>query len=217
MSVSGGGGVGGVGSGMMGGGGEKSDNGDSNDGNIVGSRGSGDGGLCGDGSGGGGGNIMRHATRNPNQSEFHYVVGNTSTSNNDDGMTIGGNVSYRKAATDSGLRHSRPHGIRKLQKCLSTTISNYEGEGSSSGSFSASHVFHPQSSLDIRNLTTTTPQASLTSQSILTSVRQYSSFGSTTSQNYLQTKKPLDLQGKKGIAKKKIFFCVLSLLSLYES
>ncbi|XP_043275947.1 syntaxin-binding protein 5 isoform X8 [Venturia canescens] len=135
MSVSGGGGI--VGGGV---GGEKSDDGDSNDGNIVGSRGSGDGGLCGDGSGGGGGNVMlRHVSRNAsnNQSDNHYV-GNTSGSNYDDGMTVGGSVSYRKAATDSGLRHSRPHGIRKLQKCLSTTISNYEGEDKLESSFQRS-------------------------------------------------------------------------------
>lgn len=158
-------------------GGERCDDVDSNEGSSLG-RGSGDGGLCGDGSGGSG-NLTRHGARASNPGE---PGGNPSGAVCDDGMT-GGSVPYRKAAADAGTRHSRPHGIRKLQKCLSTTISNYDAEGSSSGSFSASHAFHAQCSLDIRNLTTTTPQASLTSQSILTSVRQYSSFGSTTANN----------------------------------
>ena len=172
-----------------GGGGERCDDGDSNEGSSIG-RGSGDGGLCGDGSGGGGGggHMIRHAIRGNSVAAVEGGSGNTSATGYDDGI-IGGSVSYRKAATDSGSRQSRAHGIRKLQKCLSTTISNYDGEGSTSGSFSASHAFHAQCSLDIRNLTATTPQASMTSQSILTSVRQYSSFGSTSSNNLSKKKK----------------------------
>lgn len=65
-------------------------------------------------------------------------------------------------------RHSRGHGIRKLQKCLSTSVTNYEV------TLAIDHHHHPgQASLiDNRNLSTP-----MTSQSILSSARQYSSFG----------------------------------------
>lgn len=69
--------------------------------------------------------------------------------------------------------HSRTtHGIRKLQKCLSTSVTNYETDltaGLSSTSVQHSHG-------ENRNLTSAS-QTSTASQSILNNVRQYSSFG----------------------------------------
>ncbi|XP_053598536.1 syntaxin-binding protein 5 isoform X5 [Microplitis demolitor] len=68
--------------------------------------------------------------------------------------------------------HSRTtHGIRKLQKCLSTSVTNYETDltaGLSSTSVQHSHG-------ENRNLTSAS-QTSTASQSILNNVRQYSSF-----------------------------------------
>ncbi|KAJ8672943.1 hypothetical protein QAD02_004204, partial [Eretmocerus hayati] len=84
--------------------------------------------------------------------------------------------------SEGGTRHSgggRSQGIRKLQKCLSTSVSHYDGGsdagGSSSGSFGSNFPFHSQRSVDIRGYTATatTSQSSLTSPNILT--RQYSS------------------------------------------
>ncbi|XP_057339580.1 syntaxin-binding protein 5 isoform X10 [Microplitis mediator] len=63
------------------------------------------------------------------------------------------------------------HGIRKLQKCLSTSVTNYETDltaGLSSTSVQHSHG-------ESRNLTSAS-QTSTASQSILNNVRQYSSF-----------------------------------------
>ncbi|XP_014221074.1 syntaxin-binding protein 5 isoform X6 [Trichogramma pretiosum] len=72
----------------------------------------------------------------------------------------------------------RAQGIRKLQKCLSTSVSHYEGGGSESGSSPGGFPFHAQRSVDVRGYTATAySQASLTtSPYILTNTRQYSSF-----------------------------------------
>ena len=87
-------------------------------------------------------------------------------------------------SSGSGGGSGRSQGIRKLQKCLSTSVSHYEGggaEGGSSSGFAASFPFHAQRSVDVRGYAaTTSSQASLTTSSpfILTNTRQYSSFGS---------------------------------------
>ncbi|XP_034940250.1 syntaxin-binding protein 5 isoform X5 [Chelonus insularis] len=90
-----------------------------------------------------------------------------SSSNDESGLS---NIFRKTPTTES--RHSRPHGIRKLQKCLSTSVTNYETELSGGlSSSSAQQLFHGEN----RNLTPAN-QASQASQSILSNVRQYSSF-----------------------------------------
>lgn len=152
--------------------GERGDVGD----NVVGSCDiGGDGGNSGESGGSGGGNYgARHVVV---RSGSAGDSGGDSGPSNDDGSIT--SILFRKAVAEP-TRHARNQGIRKLQKCLSTSVSHYDAEGSGSGSFTASFPFHAQRSVDIRNYTTTSSQASLTSPNILTNTRQYSSFGSTT-------------------------------------
>ncbi|KAK0159966.1 hypothetical protein PV328_007420 [Microctonus aethiopoides] len=75
-------------------------------------------------------------------------------------------TSSHSSNSSSSTRPTRAHGIRKLQKCLSTSVTNYESAA----------IDHQH---QVSQLLTPTNQSTLnTSQSILTSVRQYSSFGS---------------------------------------
>lgn len=159
------------------GGSEKVDAGDS----IGGSSdaiGAGDSGTPGESGGSGGGNHGgRQVMRSGSAGESGTEAGN------DDGSIS--SLLFRKAVMEP-TRHARNQGIRKLQKCLSTSVSHYD-EGSGSGSFAASFPLHTQRSVDIRNYTTTSSQASLTSPNILTTTRQYSSFGSTNHPTYLES------------------------------
>ncbi|CAG5077456.1 Similar to Stxbp5: Syntaxin-binding protein 5 (Rattus norvegicus) [Cotesia congregata] len=68
--------------------------------------------------------------------------------------------------------HSRTHGIRKLQKCLSTSVTNYETDITAGLSSTSAQHFHGEN----RNLISAN-QTSMASQPILSNVRQYSSFG----------------------------------------
>ncbi|XP_011500953.1 PREDICTED: syntaxin-binding protein 5 [Ceratosolen solmsi marchali] len=93
-----------------------------------------------------------------------------------DAGLIAGTCGGRHGSGSSG--GGRTQGIRKLQKCLSTSVTYYETgiEGSSSG-FATTFPFHAQRSIDIRGYSATTyPQASLSSSYILTNTRPYSSF-----------------------------------------
>ncbi|KAK0159672.1 hypothetical protein PV327_010765 [Microctonus hyperodae] len=80
--------------------------------------------------------------------------------------TFTSSTSSHSSNSSSSTRPTRAHGIRKLQKCLSTSVTNYESAA----------IDHQH---QVSQLLTATNQSTLnTSQSILTSVRQYSSFGS---------------------------------------
>ncbi|XP_063973489.1 syntaxin-binding protein 5 isoform X4 [Diachasmimorpha longicaudata] len=143
------------------GGGERCDDGDSNEGgsNAVVNAGHGAGHCRDDGSGSG---VVINIT------QVRIASGNrTLTQSEDDGCLS----TLRKTAIDNA--RCKQHDIRKLRKCLSTSVSNYETDGTPAG-----YTGYNQQSggYDYRNNTATTTQASLTSQSILTSVRQYSSF-----------------------------------------
>lgn len=142
------------------GGGERCDDGDSNEGGSTSAINIGNGGgHCRD-DGSGSGVVI-------NITSVRIAPGNrTLPYSDDDGCTS--TSTLRKTAIDNA--RYKQHDIRKLRKCLSTSVSNYETDGTG---------YNQQSSgYDYRNNTATTTQASLTSQSILTSVRQYSSFGS---------------------------------------
>lgn len=103
-----------------------------------------------------------------------------------------------KSSSSSTLFRGSKQGIRKLQKCLSTSVSHYDGEHHQSAS-SSNFPFHSQRSVDVRGYVATASSSStaaaataasslqaassssLTSPFILTNTRQYSSFGSTNS------------------------------------
>ncbi|XP_015585074.1 syntaxin-binding protein 5 isoform X7 [Cephus cinctus] len=166
----------GVGSGIIGGGG-------GNTGGLLGSIGtSGTSGYRGTANGGTTTSTNNSATINSSNTGGGGDSAGNNNNNNNDGSV--GNTRFRKATSATRLdvlepvRHSRSQGIRKLQKCLSTTISHYDADGSTSGSFSSSFPFHAQRSVEIRNYqpSATTSQASMTSQYILANARQYSSF-----------------------------------------
>lgn len=152
-------------------GGEKGDNGDNSDGcSTVGGGGGGgsngannnDGGA---GSSAGGVSITRSGTR---------IAAAGAISGTDEEI----NTTPRKGVT-LDQRHSRAQGIRKLQKCLSTTTSHFEVDSASGGGPAAAFpLFYAQRSTEMRNYSSAAPQASLNYQNILTNTRQYSSFGS---------------------------------------
>lgn len=157
-------------------GGERGDNGDNSDGCSTG--GSGSNGACNNSDGGGGGssaggvNVTRSGNRNA-------AVAATAV-----GATISGadeeiNTVPRKGVT-LDQRHLRTQGIRKLQKCLSTTTSHFEVDSATgaAAAFPTVSLFYAQRSTEMRSYPSAVPQASLNYQNILTNTRQYSSFGS---------------------------------------
>ncbi|XP_023287629.1 syntaxin-binding protein 5 isoform X10 [Orussus abietinus] len=93
---------------------------------------------------------------------------------------IGSTLFCKGANLEVASRQPRSQGIRRLQKCLSTTISHYDGDASTSGSSASpggtSFPLQAQRSVEIRNYSATASQASLTSHYILANTRQYSSF-----------------------------------------
>ncbi|KAG7202211.1 hypothetical protein KM043_015883 [Ampulex compressa] len=161
--------VGGSGGGAGGGGGgDRGDSGE-NSGLTTGANNS-DGGNSGENSGGcsaSGVGIPRLGIRS---------AASTASTNDEDINAL--SLASRKG-TSTDARHSRAQGIRKLQKCLSTTTSHYEVDSSlTSGSFPTTSLLGAQRSTEMRSYPSTAPQASLNYQNILTSTRQYSSFGS---------------------------------------
>lgn len=155
------------------GGGERCDDGDSNEGGSV-NYGYLIGDMSGhcrdDGSGGSSGVVLNNSPT----LRISQMNRQLSTSVIDDDGIINNQI-FRK--TGDNNRTKQHGGIRKLQKCLSTAVTNYETDIATTGCHST-YGQHLLAGHDLRNNTTTTTQASLTSQSILTSVRQYSSFGS---------------------------------------
>lgn len=107
------------------------------------------------------------------------VVRSTVTSTDDN--SNGSNATSRKSQTIEP-RQNRAQGIRKLQKCLSTTTSHYELDSSSLNNFPTTSLFSSHRTGETRSYSSTTPQPSLNYQNILSNTRQYNSFGSITKQ-----------------------------------
>ncbi|XP_034187166.1 syntaxin-binding protein tomosyn isoform X4 [Osmia lignaria lignaria] len=101
------------------------------------------------------------------------VVRSTVTSTDDN--SNGPNATSRKSQTIEP-RQNRAQGIRKLQKCLSTTTSHYELDSSSLNNFPTTSLFSSHRTGEIRSYSSTTPQPSLNYQNILSNTRQYNSF-----------------------------------------
>lgn len=153
-------------------GGERGDNGDNSDGCSTGGGGSNgvynsDGG--GGSSAGSGACVTRSGTRNA-------ATGAGTISGTDEEINM--QVSRKGVTLDQ--RHPRAQGIRKLQKCLSTTTSHFEVDSASgaAAAFPTVSLFYAQRSTEMRSCSPAVPQASLNYQNILTNTRQYSSFGS---------------------------------------
>ncbi|XP_033323264.1 syntaxin-binding protein tomosyn isoform X4 [Megalopta genalis] len=87
----------------------------------------------------------------------------------------GSNANPRKSLTVEP-RQSRAQGIRKLQKCLSTTTNHYEVDPSSLNNFPTASLFSGHRSTEMRSYSSIAPQASLSYQNILSNTRQYNSF-----------------------------------------
>ncbi|XP_066589004.1 syntaxin-binding protein 5 isoform X4 [Prorops nasuta] len=129
----------------------------------------GGGGGVGGGSGGGGGGAMV-GDGDRGGGEF----GNDNNNSSSGGNNGGGRLSI---AGSLEVRAPRVQGIRKLQKCLSTTTSHFDPDTATSGALSASSLFYAQRSTEMRNYQAQfAAQPSLTSQNVLTNTRQYSSF-----------------------------------------
>lgn len=112
----------------------------------------------------------------------------------------------KSSSSSSNLFRGSKQGIRKLQKCLSTSVSHYDGGEHHQPTTSSNFPFHSQRSVDIRGYVATSSSSStsnaaaataasslqaassssLTSPFILTNTRQYSSFGSTNIQLTIQ-------------------------------
>jgi len=154
-------------------GGERGDNGDNNDGCSTGSGSSGGGTASGHNSDGGGGSGAGISVTRSNIRSAAAISGADEDINT---------VSRKGVALDQ--RHPRHNqGIRKLQKCLSTTTSHFEVESASgaTAAFPSISLFcgaQRSASTEMRSYSSAVPQASLNNQNILTSTRQYSSFGS---------------------------------------
>lgn len=150
-------------------GGERGDNGDNNDGCSTGGGGGSNGAYNSDG--GGGSNAGACVTRSG------------TTRNAAAGAISGTDEEINMQASRKGVtldpRHPRAQGIRKLQKCLSTTTSHFEVDSASgaAAAFPTVSLFYAQRSTEMRS-SSAAPQASLNYQNILTNTRQYSSFGS---------------------------------------
>ncbi|KYN17887.1 Syntaxin-binding protein 5 [Trachymyrmex cornetzi] len=150
-------------------GGERGDNGDNSDGCSTGGSGS-NGAYNSDGGGGSsaGVNITRSGTRSAAAGAI---------SGTDEEI----NTMSRKGVT-LDQRHPRTQGIRKLQKCLSTTTSHFEVDSATgaAAAFPTVSLFYAQRSTEMRSYPSAVAQTSLNYQNILTNTRQYSSFGSIT-------------------------------------
>lgn len=152
-------------------GGERGDNGDNSDGCSTG--GSGSNGAYNISDGGGGSSAGVNITRSGIRSAATVTISGT-----DEEINTGS----RKGVT-LDQRHPRTQGIRKLQKCLSTTTTERHFEVDSAGAaaaFPTVSLFYAQRSTEMRSYPSAVPQASLNYQNILTNTRQYSSFGSIT-------------------------------------
>ncbi|XP_018365638.1 PREDICTED: syntaxin-binding protein 5 isoform X4 [Trachymyrmex cornetzi] len=146
-------------------GGERGDNGDNSDGCSTGGSGS-NGAYNSDGGGGSsaGVNITRSGTRSAAAGAI---------SGTDEEI----NTMSRKGVT-LDQRHPRTQGIRKLQKCLSTTTSHFEVDSATgaAAAFPTVSLFYAQRSTEMRSYPSAVAQTSLNYQNILTNTRQYSSF-----------------------------------------
>lgn len=89
----------------------------------------------------------------------------------------GSNANPRKTLTVEP-RQSRAQGMRKLQKCLSTTTNHYEVDPSSLNNFPTTSIFSSHRSTDMRSYSSIGPQTFSNYQTILSNTRQYNSFGS---------------------------------------
>ncbi|RLU14909.1 hypothetical protein DMN91_012796 [Ooceraea biroi] len=151
-------------------GGERGDNGDNSDGCSAG--GGSNNAYNSDGSGGSGAGV------NVTRSGIRSAAAGAISGNDEDINTVS-----RKGVT-LDQRHPRHNqGIRKLQKCLSTTTSHFEVESASgaAAAFPSISLFYGaqrSASTEMRSYSSAVPQASLNNQNILTNTRQYSSFGS---------------------------------------
>ncbi|XP_011159585.1 syntaxin-binding protein 5 isoform X6 [Solenopsis invicta] len=148
-------------------GGERGDNGDNSDGCSTG--GSGSNGAYNISDGGGGSSAGVNITRSGIRSAATVTISGT-----DEEINTGS----RKGVT-LDQRHPRTQGIRKLQKCLSTTTTERHFEVDSAGAaaaFPTVSLFYAQRSTEMRSYPSAVPQASLNYQNILTNTRQYSSF-----------------------------------------
>lgn len=99
------------------------------------------------------------------------------TVNSADVDISGSNANPRKSLTVEP-RQSRAQGIRKLQKCLSTTTNHYEVDSLSLNNFPTTSLFSSQRNTEMRSYSSIVPQASSNYQNILFNTRQYNSFGS---------------------------------------
>lgn len=146
-------------------GGERGDNGDNSDGCSSGGSGS-NGAYNSDGGGGSSAGVT--ITRSGIRSAAAGAISGT-----DEEI----NTVPRKGVT-LDQRHPRTQGIRKLQKCLSTTTSHFEVDSATGAAAAFPSLFYSQRSTEMRSYPSVVPQASLNYQNILT--RQYSSIGSIT-------------------------------------
>ncbi|XP_029174320.1 syntaxin-binding protein 5 isoform X4 [Nylanderia fulva] len=146
-------------------GGERGDNGDNSDGCSTG--GGSNGAYNSDGGGGSnaGACVIRSGTRNAAAGAISGTEEEINTQVSRKGVTL-------------DQRHPRAQGIRKLQKCLSTTTSHFEVDSASgaAAAFPTVSQFYAQRSTEMRSCSSAVPQASLNYQNILTNTRQYSSF-----------------------------------------
>lgn len=169
-------------------GGERGDNGDNSDGCSTGVGGGGGGGGGSGGGGGGGGGGSNGAYNNDGggggSSGAGACIIRSGTRNAAAGAISGTDEEINMQVSRKGVtldqRHPRAQGIRKLQKCLSTTTSHFEVDSASSAAaaFPTVSLFYAQRSTEMRSCSSAAPQASLNYQNILTNTRQYSSFGS---------------------------------------
>ncbi|XP_076645951.1 syntaxin-binding protein tomosyn isoform X2 [Halictus rubicundus] len=102
-------------------------------------------------------------------------TGTRNTLNSGDDDISGSNANPRKSLTVEP-RPSRAQGIRKLQKCLSTTTNHYEVDPSSLNNLPTPSLFSGHRSTEMRSYPSIGPQASLSYQNILSNTRQYNSF-----------------------------------------
>ncbi|XP_018055711.1 PREDICTED: syntaxin-binding protein 5 isoform X4 [Atta colombica] len=146
-------------------GGERGDNGDNSDGCSTGGSGS-NGAYNSDGGGGSSAGV--NITRSGIRSAAAGAISGT-----DEEI----NTMSRKGVT-LDQRHPRTQGIRKLQKCLSTTTSHFEVDSATgaAAAFPTVSLFYAQRSTEMRSYPSAVAQTSLNYQNILTNTRQYSSF-----------------------------------------
>ncbi|XP_072755156.1 syntaxin-binding protein 5 isoform X5 [Anoplolepis gracilipes] len=153
-------------------GGERGDNGDNSDGCSTGS---------GSGGGGGGSNGAYNSDGGASSNAGACII-RSGTRNAAAGAISGTDEEINMQVSRKGVtldqRHPRAQGIRKLQKCLSTTTSHFEVDSASgaAAAFPTVSLFYAQRSTEMRSCSSAVPQASLNYQNILTNTRQYSSF-----------------------------------------